>query len=221
MTSVYDVFISYSRNDVDFAQKLEEALVSRRVYRDQSANEVGDAWFSKVVKAIYSSRLVVVLLSPEYMSSPICRAELLHAVIRDPDGELKIVLPIRLRDAVLPEALRLLHYLDIPIGQPMRETLTVVHTAIEGALDAPDSAVPPTAVEDARLQLAVELEPDVEMFVKVLRMARRALSNLETRAAAYTSGTIPPTLEIELTDKREEVAGLEAKLRALIGRSHV
>lgn len=220
MASEYDVFISYNRKDVDFAKTLEEALAGRRVYRDQSANQVGDAWFSNVVKALYVSRLVLVLLSPEYMSSPICRAELLHALIRDPDGDLKILLPIRLRDVPVPDALRLLHYLDVPRGQPVQETLAAVRAAVDRALGSAASVAQPPSVEDARLQLAAELEPDIEMVVKVLQMARRALSILETRAAAFTSATMPVTLEIELADKRKEVAGLEERLRGLIDAGH-
>jgi hypothetical protein len=206
---------------VDFAANLERALADRRVYRDQSAIHVADAWFSSIVEAVYSSRLVIVLLSPEYMSSAICRAELFHALSRDPDGHARIVLPVLLRDTPLPDALRLIHYLDVSKGQPLPEILATVRADVEVALAASQPAVPPPAVDDARLKLAVELQPDAATLVKVLRMARRALANLETRAAAHTSATMPATLEIELIDKREEVAGLEERIRALIGHSHV
>ncbi len=44
-----------------------------------------------------------------------------------------------------------------------------------------------------------------------LRMARRALEILEQQAAAYTNLTIPVHLQIELEEKRREVAALEAR----------
>ncbi len=50
-----------------------------------------------------------------------------------------------------------------------------------------------------------------------LEKARRVLNVLETKAAGYTSLTIPEDLQIKLEDKRKEVAQLEAAL----GDSHV
>ena len=217
MALTYDVFISYSHSDVDFALDLEKALSGLSVYRDQSTIKVGDAWFADLVKAIYSSRSVVVLLSPEYVSSPMCRAELFHALGRDPDGHAKIVLPVLLRPVQLPDALRLIQYLDATKGQPRADILQALRSAVKGGLAVPSPPEVPPAVEDARLQLAIELRPDAKTLVRVLRMAKRALAKLEVRAAGYTSATLPPTLEIELEDKREEVAGLEERLRGIIG----
>ncbi len=217
VASTYDVFISYSRHNIDFALDLERTLSDLAVYRDQSAIQVGDAWFANVVKAIYASRSVVVLLSPEYTSSPICRAELFHALGRDPDGQAKIVLPVLVEPVQLPDALRLIQYLDATKGQPRSDILRSLRAAVTDRLSAPGPLEIPRAVEDARLQLAVELKPDAKTLVAVLRMARRALANLEIRAAGYTSATLPATLEIELEDKRDEVAALEERLRGVIG----
>jgi hypothetical protein len=217
MTSTYDVFISYSHSDINFASDLEKALSDLTVYRDQRSIKIGDAWFADLIKAIYSSRSVVVLLSPEYVSSPMCRAELFHALGRDPDGNAKIILPVLLRAAQLPDALRLIQYLDATKGQTRADILQALRSAVTGGLAAAGPPEVPPAVEDARLQLAIELKPDAKTLVRVLRMARRALANLEIRAAGYTSTTLPPTLEIELEDKREEVAGLEERLRGIIG----
>ncbi|MGN9844347.1 toll/interleukin-1 receptor domain-containing protein [Nonomuraea sp. H19] len=216
VTSTYDVFISYSRHDVDFAVDLERTLSSLSVYRDQSTVQVGDAWFSALVSAIYSSRAVVVLLSAEYISSPICRAELFHALGRDPDGQAKIVLPVLIKPVQLPDVLRLVHYFDATKGQPREDVLSALRSAITAGLSAPRPARVPPEVEEARLALAVELNPDAKTLVRVLRMARRALANLEVRAAAHTTATLPPTLEIELEDKREEVRAFEERLRRAI-----
>jgi hypothetical protein len=48
-----------------------------------------------------------------------------------------------------------------------------------------------------------------------LKMARRALAELETKALGYGSLTIPGELVIQLEDKREEVQALENELRQL------
>jgi hypothetical protein len=217
VTSTYDVFISYSHHDVDFAVDLEGALSDLSVYRDQSTVRVGDAWFSGLVAAIYSSRSVVVLLSPDYINSPFCRAELFHATGRDPDGDAKIVFPVLLRPVQLPDVLRLIQYFDATKGQSREDTLRALRSAVMSKLSesTPPEVLPST--DDARLELAIELKPDTKTLARVLRMARRALANLEIRAAGYTSTTLPPTLEIELEDKRNEVATLEQRLRQAIG----
>src|SRR6266704_362610 len=137
VASTYDVFISYSRHNIDFALDLERTLSDLAVYRDQSAIQVGDAWFANVVKAIYASRSVVVLLSPEYTSSPICRAELFHALGRDPDGQAKIVLPVLVEPVQLPDALRLIQYLDATKGQPRSDILRSLRAAVTDRLSAP------------------------------------------------------------------------------------
>lgn len=48
---------------------------------------------------------------------------------------------------------------------------------------------------------------------QALATARRALAILEKQASGYTSLTIPAHLQLELEDKRAEVAKLEAQLR--------
>lgn len=53
----------------------------------------------------------------------------------------------------------------------------------------------------------------------VLETARRALQHLEAQAAGHGSLAIPPHLQIQLEDKRREVAELEAKLKALDSES--
>ena len=63
----YDVFISYTRRDAAWAEKLESNLVSRglRVYRDQTRLTAGDEWEPALRDAIVDSRALVVLWSAE------------------------------------------------------------------------------------------------------------------------------------------------------------
>jgi hypothetical protein len=53
-----------------------------------------------------------------------------------------------------------------------------------------------------------------------LQMARRALAILEQQAAGYTILDIPPRLQIQLEEKRKEVAELEARLRGEREQAH-
>jgi TIR domain len=63
----YDVFISYSRSDVLWAEKLERNLVSRglTVYRDQTRLAAGDEWEPALRNAIIDSQAFIVLWSAE------------------------------------------------------------------------------------------------------------------------------------------------------------
>jgi hypothetical protein len=63
----YDLFISYTRHDAPWAEKLESNLVSRglRVYRDQTRLQAGDEWEPALRDAIVDSRALVVLWSAE------------------------------------------------------------------------------------------------------------------------------------------------------------
>lgn len=49
-----------------------------------------------------------------------------------------------------------------------------------------------------------------------LKRARQVLAILEGQSAGYTALTIPPHLQIELVEKRQEVANLEAQLQATL-----
>ncbi len=59
---------------------------------------------------------------------------------------------------------------------------------------------------------------DPQSLRQSLETARRMLAFLEQQAAGYTSLTIPAHLQIELEDKRREVASLESRLAQAEGR---
>jgi hypothetical protein len=214
----YDVFISYNHIDIAFAEQLEARVSSRAVFRDKTKLRLGDGWIPGLLTALYSSRHVVALLSPDYFRSSMCRAEIYHALLRDPDATQKIVLPIVVRKTELPDALRLVQYVTATNPSDWE---SAVEQVIEVIRDTPNTATvvfgrTPPAINDERLNAIAELRPDVESFVKVIRMARRVLENLDFRSAGYTSLTMPPALQIEAEDKRREVAALEDRLRGLL-----
>ncbi len=76
-----DVFISYSRRDKVFTQKLYEALkaVNREVWADWDSIPAASDWDAEIKQGIQETNSVLFVLSPEWIKSNECRKELVHA----------------------------------------------------------------------------------------------------------------------------------------------
>lgn len=77
-----DVFISYSRRNKEFTQKLYNALLSanRTVWADWNSIPAASDWFAEIKEGIEQTNSVLFILSPEWIKSNECRKELNHAV---------------------------------------------------------------------------------------------------------------------------------------------
>jgi WD40 repeat protein len=77
-----DVFISYSRRDKVFTQKLFEALkgANRIVWADWDSIPAASDWDAEIKEGIEQAESILFLLSPEWIKSNECRKELTHAV---------------------------------------------------------------------------------------------------------------------------------------------
>jgi TIR domain-containing protein/WD40 domain-containing protein len=77
-----DVFISYSRRDKVFTQKLYEALTtaSRDVWADWDDIPASSDWDAEIKQGIQETNSVLFVLSPEWIKSNECRKEMVHAV---------------------------------------------------------------------------------------------------------------------------------------------
>lgn len=77
-----DVFISYSRQDEGFVQKLVAALEERGkdVWVDWEDIRKSADWRAKIEEGVESARAIVAVLSPEFATSDVCAAEIAHAV---------------------------------------------------------------------------------------------------------------------------------------------
>lgn len=77
-----DVFISYSRRDKVFTQKLYEALTtaSRDVWADWDDIPASSDWDAEIKQGIQETNSVLFVLSPEWIKSNECRKEMIHAV---------------------------------------------------------------------------------------------------------------------------------------------
>lgn len=76
------VFLSYARSDEAFAKELSSELAKRgfSVWVDKQELLPGDNWHKRIADALARSNAMVVLISPESMSSPEIRGEIQYAL---------------------------------------------------------------------------------------------------------------------------------------------
>ncbi|MBN1452449.1 MAG: SUMF1/EgtB/PvdO family nonheme iron enzyme [Anaerolineales bacterium] len=104
------IFISYSRRDLAFVEQLAADLKATGldVWYDLSGLEGGSRWSRELEKAIRESQYVLVVLSPDSVSSKWVEEEFLFA------SELnKKIVPLFYRQCSLPFGYRTLHFIDV------------------------------------------------------------------------------------------------------------
>src|ERR1700735_330553 len=104
------IFISYSRKDMAFADRLEAALKDRgfEPLIDRSEIYAFEDWWERIEALISSADAVVFVLSPDAVTSEVALKEVAHAVALN-----KRFAPIvcrRVEDSATPEALRRLNF---------------------------------------------------------------------------------------------------------------
>lgn len=104
------VFISYSRKDIEFVDRLANDLKAAgfEVWYDLSGLEAGTRWGSEIQKAIQASQYFLVVLSPNSIVSDWVEKEYLFAS----EQELKII-PLMYRSCSLPMWSLNLHFIDM------------------------------------------------------------------------------------------------------------
>ena len=77
-----DAFISYSRKDADFVQRLSEALDRRqqKVWVDLRDIRPAEDWSNRIDSGIENANNFIFVISANSMASPQCERELTHAI---------------------------------------------------------------------------------------------------------------------------------------------
>ncbi len=98
------IFISYARNDVNFAQKLNTNLERKGIltWIDQLGIRSGEDWPERIAIAIEECHAMLVVLSPDSVASKWVQRELAYA-----DQHGKRVLPLLYKPCKLPRAFQL------------------------------------------------------------------------------------------------------------------
>lgn len=110
-----DVFVSYSRRDAEFVNRLAEALKTRGkdVFVDVDGIRDAERFPEALRRAIEGSDAFVFVISPDSVGSPFCEQEVTHAA-----GLNKRIVPLALRpvdDGRIPEEIRVRNW--IPVGE--------------------------------------------------------------------------------------------------------
>lgn len=115
--SKYDFFISYSRNNSNHAQAIQEKLSNKfKVFFDTQSIDVGTNWLGKINTSLRNSERFIVCISPEYLESEMCRYEYLFCNLKFIKQGDDYVLPIYLYNASLPFEMQILNYYDAREG---------------------------------------------------------------------------------------------------------
>jgi WD40 repeat protein len=133
--SMSDVFISYSRHDQAFVQRLHDALkaADRDDWVDWEGIPPTAAWLQEVYAAIEAADTFVCVLSPDWLASPICQQELAHAV-----KYRKRLVPVVCRDvdpSHVDPAVASLNWIFLRPSDPFAEQFPKMLTALDADLE--------------------------------------------------------------------------------------
>ena len=126
-----DLFISYSRHDIQFVRQLHDVLKKQGhdVWVDWQDIPPAAEWLPEIASAIESANSFLFVISPDSVSSEVCRREYRHALDR-----CKRLIPILRRQAenrAIPSELRALNWIFFQEEENFETSLRQLVTAIE------------------------------------------------------------------------------------------
>ena len=130
-----NVFISYSRKDIEAALKLAEACKAQEldVWIDQEGIEPTVDWWKEIEKGIEGADNFLFLISPDSVISPICQREVEHAVRNGKRLIPVVVRNVPTKDA--PDVLRALNWIFLRETDDFPTTVRKLVTAVRTDYD--------------------------------------------------------------------------------------
>ena len=115
----YDVFISYNKADVEFAERLIKTI-EQVEYEGRNLKcffapwdiEPGENILLKIEKNLSNSRFIGLIMSPDWLKSDWTTLERVISVHDDPAGLKGRIIPILRRNCTIPPSIRILKWLD-------------------------------------------------------------------------------------------------------------
>lgn len=108
-------FVSYNKADKDWAEWLDWFVRSKGLTTFTQFNDIpwGTNFVSRMDEGLKQAERLILVLSPDLLSSLYAAAEWTTVFSRDPDGSKRLLLPIRVRECELPALLTPRVYLDL------------------------------------------------------------------------------------------------------------
>lgn len=112
----YDVFISYAHEDKDavdlICKEVRKLCPATRIFLDRLSIKTGAAWQPEIFEAIDACKKILVLFSPSYLHSKVCKEEFNIAWARSREAGEDYVFPVYLYSAQLPTYMKYRLYID-------------------------------------------------------------------------------------------------------------
>jgi len=129
---LYDVFVSHNRADKAWARNLARLIATKlgvasrglSVFFDESAIGAGESIPSAVREGLARSRIVLLVMSPDWVRSEWCQLELDTEIMRDPAGRHRTLVPILLRECEIPPDIARLKFIDFRDAKHFRSSFT-------------------------------------------------------------------------------------------------
>jgi WD40 repeat protein len=130
-----DLFISYSRKDVEFVHRLCDALSSaqREAWVDWRDIPPTAEWLEEIKSGIEKSDNFLFIISPDSLESPVCQGELSEAVERN-----KRLIPLLHRDVPgnrLPTPLAKINFIFFRSSDDFQSAFAILKHALDDDLD--------------------------------------------------------------------------------------